>query len=563
VPAGSSTVLVADRFAGWKDGLRARLPHLLAFLLFYVAAVALQWAGGAYQAEFGANPDEAAHYVTGLMVRDYIAALAPEQPMDYARNYYLHYPKVALGHWPPVFYVVQSLWTLPFSAARPSLLLLMAALTALVAGSLYGVLRVQFPAPAAVAAGLLMVSLPLAQELGRAVMAETLTAVLVFQAVLWFGRYLDRPGWKPAAWFGLWSSLAILTKGTGFALALVPGISVLASGQFRLLKRFSFWLPALVVLALCGPWYFWVPGAQHESVARFGHPWFRLFSLTHTPRGWVQVVGVALAPLVALGLLKWFLDLVRKREIGGVWTAAAALLASLAIFRFLIHAAADLRHHILAVPALLMFLAAGMAWVLAWGPLGRVSARRKTVVLAVALGALVWWYAYHTPRKPRYGYAEVASELVARPELRNSVLLVSSDALGEGMLISEVAMREKRPGHIVLRASKMLFRSSWTGEEYRPLYQTPAELLRFLEDTPVGILVIDLSAPVQQHQRLLLEVVNSHPERWKLLASYPQGAGRPEAWRQVRVYRLAGHEGRPVGKIRMDLRSRITTFAEN
>ena len=53
--------------------------------------------------------------------------------MEFAENYYVHYPEVALGHWPPTFYVVQALWTLPFFASRGSVILLMSVLTAILA----------------------------------------------------------------------------------------------------------------------------------------------------------------------------------------------------------------------------------------------------------------------------------------------------------------------------------------------------------------------------------------------------------------------------------------------
>src|SRR5690606_19005132 len=49
----------------------ARAPAV--FLLLVAATVALQWLGGAYTAEYGSAPDEAAHYVTGLMVHGYLA----------------------------------------------------------------------------------------------------------------------------------------------------------------------------------------------------------------------------------------------------------------------------------------------------------------------------------------------------------------------------------------------------------------------------------------------------------------------------------------------------------
>src|SRR5512137_1938426 len=110
-----------------------RLPTLALAAVLFAVAVAFQWVGGAYQSEFGSHPDEAAHYVTGLVMRDYLAAGLPGNPLTYAKQYYQHYPKVALGHWPPVFYVLQSVWTLLFTPSPASVLLLMALLTALAA----------------------------------------------------------------------------------------------------------------------------------------------------------------------------------------------------------------------------------------------------------------------------------------------------------------------------------------------------------------------------------------------------------------------------------------------
>ena len=89
-------------------------PPLLLLLLYFSITVLLQWASGTYHSDFGGYPDEPGHYVTGLMVRDYIAAGFPDSPSRFAENYYLHYPKVAIGHWPPVFYSIQAAWMLIF-----------------------------------------------------------------------------------------------------------------------------------------------------------------------------------------------------------------------------------------------------------------------------------------------------------------------------------------------------------------------------------------------------------------------------------------------------------------
>ena len=85
-----------------------RRTTVIAFFVFLAFAASLQALSGAYCADFAGNPDEAAHYVTGVMVRDYLAAVPWQPPMTFARNFYSHYPIVAIGHWPPMFYAVQA-----------------------------------------------------------------------------------------------------------------------------------------------------------------------------------------------------------------------------------------------------------------------------------------------------------------------------------------------------------------------------------------------------------------------------------------------------------------------
>ena len=124
------------------------------------------------------------------------------------------------------------------------------------------------------------------------------------------------------------------------------------------------------------------------------------------------------------------------------------------------------------------------------------------------------------------------------------------------MFVSEVAMREQRPGHVVLRASKVFAASRWVGTGYSLLYRTKEEVAEFLRELLVGLVVLDYSIPPRlwrPHNRLLEEVVEQDP-RWELLGRYPltrQGTRIPDA---ISVYRQIGHEDRPVGTIRIDMR---------
>src|SRR5260370_42392019 len=99
--------------------LVAALVVVVASVLFSIN-VWLASIRGVFRSELNGESDEPAHYVTALMIRDYIAQGIPAKPLAFAKNYYLHYPKVAFGHWPPLFHVVEAAWMLIFGVSRTS-----------------------------------------------------------------------------------------------------------------------------------------------------------------------------------------------------------------------------------------------------------------------------------------------------------------------------------------------------------------------------------------------------------------------------------------------------------
>ena len=216
-----------------KRGVRIILPQAM---LFFSLIVALQWHSGAFRSGFGGHPDEAAHYVTGLMLREYLCTWPPTSPLKFAENYYLHYPKVAFGHWPPFFYMVQAIWTLLFSPSRVSILLLSALITTLLSLTIYLVTVGDFGPFPATTCGLLLIALPIIQRHSEMVMADTLLALMMLWATLSFSRFLDSEHWQDAACFGMFSALAILTKGDGLALVLVPPLGL---GIMRVSSTFT------------------------------------------------------------------------------------------------------------------------------------------------------------------------------------------------------------------------------------------------------------------------------------------------------------------------------------
>ena len=55
------------------------------------------------------------------------------------------------------------------------------------------------------------------------------------------------------------------------------------------------------------------------------------------------------------------------------------------------------------------------------------------------------------------------------------------------------SMREKRPAHIIKRASKELASSSWSGGDYKPKFEDVPSLTNFLQTNSIRYVVFDAS----------------------------------------------------------------------
>src|SRR4051794_38690546 len=170
---------------------RRIVPGLTIFLTLLGLTLLLQWASGAHSAAFGAESDEAAHYVTAVMVRDYIARGILDNPFVFATDFYLHYPRVAIGMWPPIFHVVAGVWMLAFGTDRISVMFLMALITTIWAFVFYLLGRRFLSRSGAAISALLLVLLPLTQKSTSAVMIDILMALVILLAVGAYARYLE------------------------------------------------------------------------------------------------------------------------------------------------------------------------------------------------------------------------------------------------------------------------------------------------------------------------------------------------------------------------------------
>ena len=240
--------------------------------------------------EFGRHPDESAHFITGTLVHDWLKAGFPRPAVDYALHYYARYPKVAFGHWPPVFYTIQGIWYTLFGVSRGSAIALTSTISIVFLVILFQCLRRWVTAPAAFLASMLVSGSFVFQYVNSIFMADMLVAVFSFGAIWCFSIYLDRGGLASVSGFGILSALAILTKQDAIVLAVVPPFSVLVRGRWELLKDWRFYIPAIVVVVLCAPYYWFTLGLTHSA-------WDGLARKSLSQKGWFLAEGFAIFTL--------------------------------------------------------------------------------------------------------------------------------------------------------------------------------------------------------------------------------------------------------------------------
>ena len=521
--------------AGPSPGAR-RWPHsaplqlVAGFVLLLPVVVLVQILGGGYGSDLH-WPDEASHFLNGLLIHDYIVDGLPGNPIAYAVQYYVHWPKIAIGHWPPLFYGVEAGWFLiagPSVASALWLQAVVAAALAAVVGCVVGRLGGWI---AGIPAALATIAAPQIVYGVQGVMVDIPLALLDLLAVLAWARLMVTPAWSWSWLFALAASAAILTKSNGLCLALFPALAIILARRFDLLRDLRVWLPAPVVAIATLPWYLATYRMATSSFEAGAGSTFILGTAptvaAYLPR-LIGVLGLILAALGAAHLL------MRPRR---DWPTTMGLcMVGFVIADFVFHcipAEIEPRYLVSLVPGLVILAYFGIAW-----PARAVSPRRAPIIVAVALIAVA--AAEWTPYQKRsLAMAQASQTILGQPQ-RNPFVLVASSTGGEGALIAAMATQDRARREYVVRGFKVLAAGNWMGTDYHARFDEPAKMAEWIENAGIGWLVLDdLPASLRwKHNRDLRALVDAGRPGWSLVASLPTAEGRTE------IYRIAaGFDG--------------------
>ncbi|MDF1859086.1 MAG: glycosyltransferase family 39 protein [Verrucomicrobiales bacterium] len=530
-----------------SDGWKIKI-FLFGFFLFLSLVFQIQ--SGAWQGGFGKHADEGAHVVTSLMIRDYLWGGFREQPhpVRFAEDYYSQFPKVAIGHYPPFLYLVIGLFLIPFRTPESALI----AVAAVTAGAAWltwlSGRRMLRSGYAAVAMALAVCLLPLIRAYTATVMADVLLLGCCLASVLSFSSFLRKGRVKYSLLFGIFATLAILTKGSGIMLAVVPPVAIAVTGRWALWKSWRLWVSVVPVLLIAIPWTL----ATYEMAAGgFSELEPGSYLLSVAPL-YLHCFGSELSWVVLLCFAFSLVFFVfsrmrngRRAESDFEPEVASHLGLVFGVFCIIAFVPSGFEPRYLIPLSSSVFLLAGS---FVEGMLGRRSNVARNWG-GVALAFLIVLETWRPVDKVYTGVSESVRKAVSdfnskRDHQERIGILIVSNARGEGAVTAEATFHHAEKVW-VLRSSQILADSDWMGRGYEIAFKTVPDLRRILRENLVDYLLIDRPDEDSRHYLQHWEVLNQWIESGKdeefgeLIEVYPSRR-RNSGTNEFRIYRVMG-----------------------
>ena len=452
-----------------RPAVRTTLVALAGALLMLLSAAILGRLGRSL-----IEADEAGHYVNALFIGDWLRAGLPS-PMRYALDYYAHFPRLSIGHWPPGWYALES----PiFALLRPSPWAAVVA-TTLIGGcnaalTEWAVRRAGWPR-LALAAALGYIALPFVIDQGGYILLDQpLTLICGIAAILWHSA-TERPSLPRYLLFAAVAALALMIKGNGVLIGLVPFLHIAMTKRWRLLADWRLWLAAVLGLLVVTPWYaltFGIAAKGFNYAPGPAYAWLALSFAFGIVWENITIVGMGLA-IAAIGFA------IRHRFARPQsWSIAAltiAMVLSPQIVFSAVPASLVMRYLAPMMPWLVALIAIGIGYLCEWrGPFGKlIAALCGGFVVVHAL-----WLDARLDPKADIDAEAIAATVAAHPGL----WMTDGRATGEGGVIAAVAWGDREAHRTwLLRASQYLSHTDFMGNGYALSVHSPAEVRALLD----------------------------------------------------------------------------------
>jgi hypothetical protein len=465
------------------------------------------------------GPDEPSHFLNSYLIWSYVHGALGQNPIAYAQEFYFHYPKISIGHWPPLYYALLSgiFFLLPHDPIFPFVVNIL--ITIFPAVLIIGLMR-QIAGPEwAFLGALWFVMVPINLEGISSLMLDHAVAVLALLGAITWSRYTERPRLLWALLYGAITGAAILVKGNGWLLGVFPLAHMTLSGRWRLLLKPATYAGALLALSLALPWYYFTYKISAEG---FNYDWglsFIALALRFYASALYANVG-AFGLLAAVGGAVAAIVQREQSELRNIAILCVSLIVSTVVFHAIVPVALQDRYMAPTIPPLIMLGTIGISFAIR--RFVQRAAKRVATLVALALllvpGAT---FLSTTQGKIDLRMADVAESVLGAYEGR--IIVIDGDSSAEGALAAEIAIREREPRTYVVRASMLLATSDFMGHRYELKGHSAEEVLDALEALGASVVVVASGEGVGKwpHSALLLKALEHPASPYHLAKVFP------------------------------------------
>ena len=523
-----------------------KLKNVMLWLPSLIVAIVLSFFLHAFDSGLDIG-DETAHFLNSYFIWTYLTEGLGQNPLDYAKAFYLHYPMISIGHWPPLYYAYLSTWFFILPHTPESLIFVNLVTSTLPALVLVMVLNRFLGSSWAVLGGLICVLTPITIENSiYLLLDQVLSGLVMIGMVIWI-VYVRSLNIKFGLYFALIAAISILVKGNGWVLGFFPIVHIIVTRQFFVLLSWKTYISGLLALVLVIPWYFIT---YKISADGFNYEWgfdYFVYALPVFMNHLTNSIGLGVTLFAILGAYICIRHLQHGyfRDLG---IASVVLVITTLLFHSIIPVDTQARYIYPAVPACVLLAVIGAHALYNW----LFQMKRKIVFLSAITAALVLLFLpgflHILNISPKTDLEmDNAAELLIDSYKEGSVFVVDAHSAGEGSFIAELALRDSDRKHYVIRTTELLSQSGFMGDDYILKAKTPEEVISKLSEVGASAVImatgksVELLSKRYPHSEVLEKALHHHLSPYQLIATFKHRRQEGE----TRVY-ISRQARRPV-----------------
>lgn len=515
--------------------------NLIGHFIISLVAISIFFANISYDGLW--HPDAPSHALNGVFYMDMIEEGGFLHPITYAERYYVQYPALTIGMYPPIFYTIEALLFKVFGISALSARLAVLSFTLLGVNIFFLLCRMWFPLWLSVVGGLLFLLQPAILFGQKNVMVEMPALAMSIVAIYFLCVATERDIRWACFWAPLFTAIAFLTKQNTIFLLPIWCVWIIADKQWRLTKSRHFLTGLFVGAVVLVPWVIINLTISRSYVTAFAFQEYHLWSnFLYYLKNCSEIVSylVALLALISIALWPKF-----RHHTGYKFSLLWGFFVLLSI---LIMEFTAPRYAIFIVPSMIIlsvylvrFVSERFQVLLFWR---RVYPVLLAVLICLHLNPDKVWGG-----RDIQGFQEVADFVVEDRECMS----VFYDGYFDEAFIFHMRARDKDRRVFVFRASKLVFSTMMIVDlAYNELITRPSEFLSVLDRYSIKYLV-------QEERDLMNTRANKRLREWikrpefRLLQQHPVVERGMNGFGNLLVFEYLGYKAKPMTEVELDM----------